>query len=213
MNYFVTRDEWGATARGATTASHPIGKTLGTTFHWEGPHMGTFNHDECAEHVRAIQRFHKDTRNWADIAYNFVVCPHGYTFEGRGVGVRSAANGTTQANEDWYAVCYLGGEGDLFTTEAKAGFLRTVQRLRHAGAGPGINGHRDHKATTCPGDVIYKWLQVADFSGITPRDKAKWQQKRDRVRDIAKSLKGSPIERAKELSRLLRQALNETRKK
>lgn len=161
---YVSRSDWGASARGATTSSHPIGSTLGVTLHWEGPHMGAFDHSRCAEKVRGIQRFHKDSRGWADIAYNFLVCPHGYVFEGRGVGVTSAANGDTQPNDDWYAVCYLGGEGDGFTDDGKAGMVDAVRHLRKNGAGPRVNGHRDHKSTACPGDDIYRWLQTADFS-------------------------------------------------
>lgn len=157
----VTRAQWGARPRGATTSTHPIGKTLGITAHWEGPHMGAFAHDQCAGKVRGIEVFHRDTRGWADIAYNALVCPHGFVFEGRGPGVKSAANGDTQTNEDWYAVCYLGGEGDGFTAAGKQAYLDAFGWLaREGAAGPKRNGHRDHKATACPGDEIYKWVSA-----------------------------------------------------
>ena len=126
--------------------------------------MGTFRHDQCAAKVRGIQAFHRDSRGWADIAYNAIVCPHGYVFEGRGPGVMSAANGDTGPNDDWYAVCYLGGEGDGLTDDGKDGFRDAVRWLREAGAaGPLVNGHRDHKATACPGDLIYSWLRATDW--------------------------------------------------
>lgn len=161
--HFVTRAEWGASSRGATTSSHPIGQTQGVTLHWEGPHMGNFSHASCASKVRGIQAFHKNDRGWADIAYNAVVCPHGYVFEGRGVGVTSAANGNETTNGDWYAVCYLGGQGDGFTDEGKGAFVEAVQWLRRNGAGSKVNGHRDHKSTECPGQEIYDWLQRTNF--------------------------------------------------
>lgn len=161
--HFVSRTEWGASARGATPSSHPIGSTQGVTLHWEGPRMGSFSHASCASKVRGIQAFHKQSRGWADIAYNALVCPHGYVFEGRGLGVTSAANGNSTTNGDWYAVCYLGGEGDGFTDEGKAAFVEAVQWLRRDGAGPQVNGHRDHKATQCPGDEIYSWLKRTNF--------------------------------------------------
>lgn len=214
MDRFVSREQWGATERGATVTTHPIGETLGVTLHWEGPTMGAFEHSECAGKVRGIQTFHKVSRGWADIAYNFVACPHGFVFEGRGVGVKSAANGDTQTNEDWYAVCYLGGVNDGLTDEGKAGFTFAIQLLRRAGAGQRVNGHRDHKATSCPGDTIYAWLQTADFSEqpvITSEDREAWQRKRDRVRDIIERLKTSPIPRAPKFRDLLKQALNQTR--
>ena len=216
MDRFVSREHWGATPRGATVTTHPIGGTEGVTLHWEGPHMGPFEHGLCAVKVRGIQRFHKEDRKWADIAYNLLVCPHGYVFEGRGVGVRSAANGSTQTNDDWYAVCYLGGELDGFTENGKAGFTYAVRLLRRAGAGPKVNGHRDHKATSCPGPSIYAWLQTADFSEeptITARDREQYANKRARVRDLIKRLKASPVPRAAALREQLRKALKNTRSK
>lgn len=162
-NRYVSRAEWGATSRGATPSSHPIGSTYGVTLHWEGPRMGSFDHSQCDNYVRGIQDFHKNTRGWADIAYNAVVCPHGYVFEGRGPGVTSAANGNATTNGAWYAVCYLGGVGDPFTDEGKQGMVEAVRWLRREGAGPKVNGHRDHKATECPGDAIYAWLKSANF--------------------------------------------------
>lgn len=160
---FVSRAEWGAKYE---QGSGPIaGPVYGVTLHWEGPHMGTFSHSECAGKVRGIERFHKLTRGWAGIAYNLLVCPHGYVFEGRGAGVRSAANGTSGigGNDHWYAVCYLSGEGDPLTDAGKAGLIDAVQHLRLAGAGEKVNGHRDHHPTQCPGDAIYSWLQTATF--------------------------------------------------
>ena len=86
-------------------------------------------------------------------------------FEGRGAGVRSAANGTSSigGNDHWYAVCYLSGQGDLLTDAGKAGLIDAVQYLRNAGAGEKVNGHRDHHPTECPGDAIYQWLKTAQF--------------------------------------------------
>lgn len=168
---FVSRSAWGATARGATPASHPIGSTLGITAHWEGPGMGGFPHRLCARKVQTIQRFHKYTRGWADIAYNAVVCPHGYVFEGRGPNVKSAANGWEQVNDDWYAVCYLGGTGDPFTDAGRDGFRQAFEWLATEGnAGPKRNGHRDHKATTCPGDAIYAWVHSPDVNATPNRE-------------------------------------------
>jgi peptidoglycan hydrolase-like protein with peptidoglycan-binding domain len=122
--------------------------------------MGTFDHSQCAGRVRSIQSYHMDNNGWTDIAYNGVVCPHGYVFEGRGPGHRSAANGTNDSNGSSYAICYLGGEGDPFTNEGQQGFSDAANWL-----GPPLNhGHRDWYNTACPGDVIYGWVK----SGVAP---------------------------------------------
>lgn len=131
--------------------------------------MGSFSHDKCAGKVRTIQNFHMDTRGWADIAYNFLVCPHGYVFEGRGWGKRSAANGTNACNEAYHAVCYLGGDGDPFTTEAKGGFkaVRDAWQTRY-GRSAQVIPHSNCVSTACPGNDIRQWISSGLGGGSAP---------------------------------------------
>jgi len=147
----VTRQEWGA--RDPKSITRLISGKV--TSHWEGPHMGVFPHESCDDKVRGIQNFHMDSRGWSDIAYNAVACPHGYVFEGRGRGVKSAANGTTAGNAGAFAICYLGGEGDEFTEAGKRAMKAGGDWLTFAGSAR--NSHRDWKATACPGDAIAGW--------------------------------------------------------
>lgn len=200
---FVTKEQWGSSqSKEATKDSHPIGSTLGVTLHWVGPGMGfPWDHSTCADKVRGIERHHEYGNGWGDIAYNLLACPHGYVFEGRGAGVRSAANGGTQSNEDWYAVCYLGGLGDGFSPDGDEAMVDAVRYLREKGnAGPRVNGHRDHKGTDCPGDTIYAWLKTADFSTPTKDyDMANYRDwpeadKKAFVADIAKAVASTPVE-------------------
>ena len=93
MVEFITRAEWGARP-GATPSSHPIHAPKGVTLHWLGNGIGAVTHDRCGRIVQSVQRWHQAGNGWADIAYNALVCQHGYVYEGRGLGVRSAANGT-----------------------------------------------------------------------------------------------------------------------
>jgi len=158
----VTRAQWGARPRKGTPT--PLNPT-GATAHWEGPHMGTFPHDQCDDKVRGIQAFHMDGRGWSDIAYNALVCPHGYVYEGRGPGVRSAANGTDAGNDADVAVCYLGGEGDPFTPEGATAMADAMHWLSPGGQ---RHAHRDWKPTACPGDTIAAWAHSpAATSGNT----------------------------------------------
>lgn len=155
MPGFVSRSNWGArTAKGRSTSV----KAEGVTLHWGGPSPwdGTgFNHARCAPIVRAWQNFHMDTRGWWDLAYNAVVCPHGYVFEGRWRGVRSASNGTNEGNYRSYGVCYLAGAGDPLTDAAKLGFHEAARLL-----GKGLRWtHRDWKPTACPGEELDTWVK------------------------------------------------------
>src|SRR5690606_22187142 len=136
-----------------------------TTGHWEGPGLPDFPHASCASYVRGIQNYHMDKQEWADIAYTAVVCPHGYVFEGRWIGNRTGANGTNAGNSKAYAVCFLGGVGDEFTPLADRAMHDVMIHLRrHGRAGGGVNGHRDWKATQCPGDEIYRRVKSGRYS-------------------------------------------------
>jgi hypothetical protein len=153
--WLVTRGEWGARPPNSVT-----GLSVDTdTDHWGGPGFGApFPHESCPAKVRAWQNFHMDSRGWSDIAYNAVACPHGFLFEGRGRGRRSAANGTTAGNSGSYATCYLGGEGDDFTEAGKRAMRASGNWLTRAGSRR--LGHRDWKSTTCPGGDIYAWVHA-----------------------------------------------------
>jgi hypothetical protein len=115
-------------------------------------------HANCAARIRAIQAFHMDGRGWLDIAYNHVFCRHGFVFAGRGFGARSAANGTTRANDAYFAICFLGndsaGRADITPPgfRALASLVREYRR-RYPG-GRRVRPHSDFFATECPGDEL-----------------------------------------------------------
>lgn len=159
----VTRDDWGA--RPPRSVSRRTMREQ-TTAHWNGPTITisgkrTWDHSRCAQLVRGIQNFHMDGRKWNDIAYNFVECPHGYTFEGRGLNSVNGANGTNEANRSSHAICSLAGEENPFPENEKVGFRECVMFIANqTGAPEGCKGHRDHKATACPGDARYSWVHA-----------------------------------------------------
>lgn len=181
MSAWVSRREWGARpARSASSLSNPQGSTA----HWEGPRMGWFGHDACAGKVRGIQRFHMDSRGWADIAYTTVVCPHGYVFEGRGWFRRTAANGTNAGNNASYAHCYLGGQGDPFTVMGRQGMALAFRLARDVGlAGPRQWAHRDWKATECPGAEIVEFVR-AGLPADLPEETDDMANYADQLNDI-----------------------------
>jgi N-acetylmuramoyl-L-alanine amidase len=91
-----------------------------------------------------------------------LVCRHGYVFVGRGFGARSAANGTNEANDHYFAICFLGddsaGRADV-TPEARrvlrsliAEYRRRYPRARQ------VRPHSDFVATACPGDELRRFI-------------------------------------------------------
>lgn len=148
----VSREEWGA--RAPRNVPSGINTQTGTD-HWEGTSLGVFAHESCATKVRAIQAFHMDSRGWNDIAYNFVVCPHGFIHVGRDHGIRSAANGTNEGNNQSEATCYLGGPGDQFTEAGKSALKEINAEISST-----IYPHKHWFNTQCPGNEIVDWLDA-----------------------------------------------------
>ncbi|MET9957026.1 N-acetylmuramoyl-L-alanine amidase [Streptomyces sp. NPDC006339] len=160
----VTRAQWGARAyrlpSGATLYSRP---RRGVKLHYLGTPYTDRPHDRCDDYVRQIQAQHMDGNGWSDIGYSFLVCTHGYVYEGRGLRRRNSANGSTSLNEQDYAVCLLVGSSGLAepTNAQLHGTRDAIEYCRAEGpAGTWLGGHRDGYATSCPGGPIYAWAQA-----------------------------------------------------
>ncbi|MFJ2735513.1 peptidoglycan-binding protein [Streptomyces sp. NPDC087317] len=164
----VTRAGWGARPSRYDLAY--IASTKGTKVHYEGTYVPKSladpgAHGSCAGHVRDIQASHlaNTKENYSDIAYSALVCPHGYTFEGRGLHRQTGANGDQALNKAHYAVCaILGDSGLVVPTDAMLdGLVDAIGWLRNGGdAGQEVLGHRDGYATACPGDPLYAWVKA-----------------------------------------------------
>ena len=167
-----TRSEWGARPPRSTSGIPAVEMV---TVHYAGPSdwgssadrsspaafQASTNHARCDDIMRSHQNFHMDTRGWSDYAYNGSACPHGFGFIGRGRGVRSAAQGTTDGNNRSYAIQYTGagvhgGREDPLTEAAKRAFYDMAAYLNE----PLRRGHRDWKSTSCPGEPTYAWRRA-----------------------------------------------------
>ena len=133
--------------------------TLGVKIHYEGSPVSNVTHKDCVAEVKTIRYNHLSNKRegYSDIAYNLLVCKHGYVFEGRGKGKRTGANGDQPLNRAHYAVCALLGTAcDVEpTTEMVDAIKEAIRYLRDHGAGKEIKGHRDGYATSCPGEPLY----------------------------------------------------------
>lgn len=130
----------------------------GSTVHYAGGDQNVSpllsGHTRCINLWRGYQRYHMDSRGFVDIAYNGGFCQHGYVFAGRGLGIRSAANGTNSGNYRFYAWCWIGGAGETPTKLALQALAWLVFNARAAGsAGMRVVPHSFHKSTGCPGPL------------------------------------------------------------
>jgi hypothetical protein len=170
----VTRAEWGA--RDYRRPNGAIGyhrARRGVKLHYLGTPYADREHTQCAAYVRRIQTIHMDGNDWSDIGYSFLVCTHGWVYEGRGLQRRNSANGNTSLNEQDYAVLLMVGSSGLTKpTDAQMhGARDAIDYCRREGpAGLWLGGHRDGYATACPGEAIYAWVKAGAPRPTTEED-------------------------------------------
>lgn len=160
----VTRKDWGARRPRGTPPLAPEAVEFLVVHYSAADADEQALHRNCAGRVRGIQNYHMDHNGWADIAYHWLVCKHGYVFRGRGWRTMGAA--TYGANSRTVAVCFLGDDtaGRDDVTAAGRDAIATLWEFvqRNAPNVQGVRGHRDFYNTACPGDELYRYVQRLD---------------------------------------------------
>lgn len=150
----VTREEWGA--------NPPIGNYVPhdpfrfAQHHTAGQRVSTLA-DGIAEQ-KFIQDFHQNARGWQDIGYHFTVDDSGRVYEGVPPDFRGTHVGGNNTGN--IGIAYMGNfeiAGEFPTQEALDSVVAMWSWLSdHYGVNPdSLFGHRDYKATDCPGDNLY----------------------------------------------------------
>jgi peptidoglycan hydrolase-like protein with peptidoglycan-binding domain len=160
-----TRAEWGARDPHHVDVVVPGSSRAVIAHHSTGATLGEPDYDAWC---RNIQRYHMDTKRWNDIAYNFLVDPHGIVREGRGWESRNAANRSINGmmrynNGNTVSVCLLGMGDDtrVFTDAVKLAVRELIDIHSYIhGNGTEARGHRDLDQTACPGDLFYAWVSA-----------------------------------------------------
>jgi hypothetical protein len=163
MLQVVSRALWGARPPVSRQAlARPAQR--GTAVHYTGMDADEqADHAGCARRVRSIQAFHMDGNGWADIAYSYVACKHGFVFEGRGRGVRTAAQGTDSGNAAFHAVCFLGDDSagrDDVTDAGREAVEAAVRWCNLWSAASEVRPHSWFHPTGCPGDQLRAWVDA-----------------------------------------------------
>jgi hypothetical protein len=153
----VGRAAWGAVPPRARDRL-PAEAARGVAVHYSGMDADEqADHAHCAGRVRAIQRFHMESKGWLDIAYSQLVCVHGYVFVGRGFGIRTAANGTTAANDGYFAICFLGNDKEGRADVTRLGELIREYQRRYPRARR-VRPHSAFVSTECPGRELRAYI-------------------------------------------------------
>lgn len=150
----LPRSNWNAAPSRCLPQGWAPGGPKDLVVHWVGG-SGTLNlsdHSKCPAAIRNVQAYEM-SKEYCDIAYNLVLCPHGFVYEGRGLQFRGAANGPA-TNGTKPSVCLLLNQQDHMTAE-----MQQSIRLLRAFHTPGqLFGHREVNTTSCPGDEVFAWI-------------------------------------------------------
>ena len=154
---YHTRADWGAKP---ATQSKPVCNSLrGIVIHWTATLVIS-----PRDTVQAVQRYHQDTKGWWDCAYSEYVDLDGDVWEGRGLLLRTAANGTSALNKKYLSICALMGPGQLPTDAMIASIRERIGVIRHfQPQATEVLGHLDVRATECPGPDVYDLVKRRAF--------------------------------------------------
>ena len=181
----VSRDDWGA--ENCPPRSAPAYGEVKLAFVHHTVNLNDYSRDEAASVVLGICRFHRNSRGWNDIGYNFLVDKYGTIYEGRAGGVDQPVMGAQAQgfNSSSAGIANIGTfESVPQSNEALDAMARLIRwklplhgaptsgrvtvtsqggsSSRYA-AGALVNfervsGHRDANHTSCPGTALYAQL-------------------------------------------------------
>jgi hypothetical protein len=177
----IPRERWGADA--CVPRQPADSGTVDAAFVHHTVTGNGYSRSEVKPMVLSICQYHRNTRRWDDIGYNFLVDRFGRIFEGRAGGIDQAVQGAHAQgfNDQSTGVAALGTHGS--ERFSRAGRRATASLLAwklslHGVEVPGkstlvsgggetnrypegrevtvrnISGHRDVGLTTCPGDRL-----------------------------------------------------------
>lgn len=152
----VTREQWGA--EGGVGGWAPGPKPYVVVHHTSAPDVpcgATLEQEK--EAVRSIERHHVQVNGWMGIGYNFLGSQAGNVFEGRGWD-RAGAHAPGHNSDSMGYVFLIDGnlrDPTPAAVEAFREWCRTGIDGGHLAADFTLVGHRDVRATDCPGDKVY----------------------------------------------------------
>ncbi len=118
--------------------------------------------------IRGMQESHIRDRDWADLAYHYVIDPRGRVWEGRSIKYQGAHAGNESLNRGNIGIVLMGDfEAAPPTPAAVANLIALIAHLRRThGIPPNqIYGHQDLNPTKCPGrhlEAVVKKLRAGN---------------------------------------------------
>lgn len=121
--------------------------------------------------VESIHKYHRDTRGWAGIGYNFVIYKDGTVHEGRGLNYTGAH--CSGYNSRSVGICCIGDFTSEYMTKAQYYALaELIKYLKGIFPGAVVKGHREFANTACPGKY-FPLEEMKDYESILAENAGK----------------------------------------
>jgi hypothetical protein len=183
MPVMYSRKRWGADERlrgvnGRACLRPKYTATVRAAFVHHTADRNDYTAKQVPAMVRAMYTYHVKSRGWCDLGYNFLVDRFGRAFEGRYGGAQLPVLGahTASYNTNSFGVALIGNfekvapPSAMLETTARviawkmdANYRSPLATIVLDGAKlHAVSGHRDTKATACPGQQLYNklgWLK------------------------------------------------------
>ncbi|XP_039229756.1 peptidoglycan-recognition protein SB1 [Drosophila yakuba] len=154
------RSSWGAApARSPSRISGAVDYVI--IHHSDNPN-GCSTSEQCKRMIKNIQSDHKGRRSFSDIGYNFIVAGDGKVYEGRGFGLQGSH--APNYNRKSIGIVFI---GNFERNAPSAQMLQNAKDLIELAKQRGhlkdnytLLGHRQTKATSCPGDALFNEIKT-----------------------------------------------------
>jgi len=162
----IPSSTWGRTLK--STPPKMVAKNItAMTVHYTGAPSVNWPKNDIASRIKRTEASHvaRPGENMSTIGYNFIIDKWGRIWEARGWDYRNGANGARsgeKSSNDWsFSVCVLVGVKDNKPTPEIIAALQLLYSLgcKRFKRQLTVTGHRDHKATSCPGEDLYKLVK------------------------------------------------------
>ena len=153
----IKRAEWGSVHIDTTFETHEI-KYI--TIHHGGVEF--YDQEHAAEHVKNLQNWSREEKNWIDIPYHFMIDLEGNIYEARPINIPGDTN--TEYDPTNHALIEVMGNYEVqelseiqlksmidLTKYLMSKFEVSVEKVKT---------HKDYSAmTVCPGKNVYKYFE------------------------------------------------------
>lgn len=176
-----SRAQWGADERIREQRAPSYGTIQGGFVH-HTVNANNYTAEQVPGIIRSIYAYHVKSRGWSDLGYNFLIDKFGRIWEGRAGGVDRPVVGahTENFNSNSFAGSAIGNFDVAAPPQEVVGALGALMAWKlslHGVSAAATNvqigrrvfpssimGHRDTKATACPGKYLY--ARIPDIRAI-----------------------------------------------